>query len=403
MMRRMKAKLLYDKIKYELPIFLLLLIQAIPQNLDFSQDPYASLLAVDYGILGFAPRVFPGSIMALFFDYRGSREINIFYTVIFILTFLLVSWMAGRLIRSADDDIKKVTIFFVALFLAGPYSNAVFFPQIYAPDRLLVLFTLLGLSIMNIRLVKWLLPFILFAALATHNIFTFTFMPAIAILLLYELYTTGYSKSNKWFCVINYLTMFTFTAYFYLFPGLQRMTLAELIAYAGTKTDIPIREDMYLGYFFADPHRLFAGIQSYMSANDVIHSEYRAILFLLPLIVLFFFIWKNSFSASKNKFEKFIFILCILVPLARIPLLPINSEVYRGRVAVIFVQFSLLFYFLYRKNPAVIQSLKKLGGFFQRNRLLVFLLVGYLAMAFAALQFSESWRALFETLIEPIQ
>lgn len=402
-MCRMKAKLLYDKIKYELPIFLLLLIQTIPQNLDFSEDPYASLLALDYGAIGFAPRIFPGSVMALFFDYRGHRQINIFFGVILVLTFLLVSWVAGRLIRTADDDVKKMMIFFVALFLAGPYSSAVLFPQMFAPDRLLVLFTLLGLLIMNIRLVKWLLPFILFAALATHNIFTFTFMPAIAILLLYELYTTGYSKSNKFFCVINYLTMFTFTAYFYLFSGLQRMTLAELIAYAGTKTDIPIREDMYLGYFFADPRRLFAGIQSYMSANDVIRSEYRAILFLLPLIILFLFIWKNSFSASKNRFEKFIFILCILAPLARIPLLPINSEVYRGRVAIAFVQFMLLFYFLYRKNPAVTQSVKRLGEFLQRNRLLMLLLAGYLAMAFAALRFLEPWRALFEALIEPIQ
>lgn len=401
-MCRMKAKLLYDKIKYELPIFLLLLIQTIPQNLDFSEDPYASLLAVDYGILGFAPRVFPGSVMALFFDYRGSREINIFFSVIFILTFLLVSWMAGRLIRSADDDIKKVTIFFVALFLAGPYSSAVFFPQIYAPDRLLVLFTLLGLLIMNIRLVKWLLPFILFAALATHSIFTFTFMPAFVVLLLYELYESGYSKSNRWFCAINYLSMFSFTAYFYLFPGLQRMTLDELIAYAGTKTDVLIREDMFEGYFFADPHRLFAGIQSYMSANDVIRSEYRAILFFLPLIILFLFIWKNSFSASENKLEKFIFILCIFVPLARIPLFPINSEVYRGRVAVIFVQFTLLLYFLYRRNPAVTKSVKKLGEFLQRNTLLMFLLIGYFAMAFAALDFSEPWRALFEALIAPV-
>lgn len=399
----MKIKLFYEKIKYELPIFLLLLIQTIPQNLDFSEDPYASLLALDYGAIGFAPRIFPGSVMALFFDYRGHRQINIFFGVILILTFLLVAWMAGKLIRAADDDIKKTVIFFVALFLAGPYSSALLFPQMFAVDRLLALFTLLGLLLINKRLMKWLLPLILFAALGTHNMFTFTYMPVIAILLLYELYESGYSKSDRWFCAINYLTMFAFTVYFYLYSGLQNMTLPELVDYAGTKTDVLVRGDMFMGYFFADPKLLFAGINSNIYVNDVISAEYRATIFILPLIIIFIYIWKNAFTASKKKFEKFIFALCLLAPLARIPLLPINSEVYRGRAAAIFVQFALLFYFLYRKNPAAIQSVKKLGGFFQRNTLLTLLLVGYLAMTFAALQFSEPWRALFSALIEPIQ
>lgn len=398
----MKIKWLYEKLKYELPVFMLLLIQTIPQNLDFSKDAYASLLALDYGAVGFAPRIFPGSVMALFFDYKGHRQINIFFGVILILTFLLVAGMAGKLIRAADDDVKKTFIFFVALFLAGPYSSAAFFPQMFTPDRLLVLFTLLGLLVMNKRLAKWLLPFILVAALGTHNMFTFTYMPAIAILLLYELFASRYSKSSRWFCAVNYLTMFVFTAYSYLYFGLQSMTLPELVAYAGTKTDVPIRGDMFMGYFFADPSVLFAGINAYMSARDVIQSEYKATLFILPLIIIFLLIWKNAFRASTNKFEKFIFVLCVLVPLTRIPLLPINSEVYRGRVAAVFVQFVLLFYFLYRKNPAVTQSVKRLGDFLQRNTLIMLLLVGYFAMAFASLWFSDPWRAFFNTFIQPV-
>lgn len=403
-MCRIKIRLLYDKVKYELPVFLLLLIQAIPQRyLDYSEDIYPAFLAIDYGAVGFAPRAFLGSVMKLFFDYRGRREQNIFFGVIMILTFLLVSWMAGRLIRLADDDVKKTTIFFVALFLAGPYSNAVLFSKMFQPDRVLALFTLLGLLVMNIRPMKWLLPFIIFAALATHNMFTFSFMPAIALLLLYEVYASGYSKSSKWFCAVNYLTMFVFTAYFYLygfFPGLQKTTLDELIAYVGANTDVQIHEKIFSVYLFTEPDLVFDGLRSLMLTERIIRSEIRVALFFAPIILLFLFIWKNSFSASKNKFEKFIFTLCLLVPLARIPLYFVHWEVYRGRVAVVFVQFMLLFYFLYRKNSAVTQSVKRVGGFLQRNTLLVLLLLGFLAMAFVSFNFSDPWRAFFTRFVD---
>lgn len=402
-MRKMKLKLLYKKLKYEFPVFLLLLIQAIPQKLNFSKDGYASLLAVDYSFAGFVPRAFPGSVMALFFNYRGHRQINIFFGVILILSFLLVSWMAGRLIRTSDGDIKKMVIFFVALFLAGPYSNAVFFPQMFMPDRLLALFTLLGLLIVNKRYIKWLLPFILVAALGTHEMFTFSYMPAIVILLLYELYEAGYSKRSKLYLTINYLTMFAFTAYFYLFSGIKNTTFPELLAYTGSKTDVPLRTEMYLGYLFTDPVLRFTSFNSYQSASRIIRTEIHATLFILPLIIIFLIIWKNAFSTSKNKFEKFIFALCIAAPLAKIPLFPISSEVYRGRVAVIFVQFSLLFYFLYRKNPAVMQSVKSLGERLKRNTPIMLLLIGYFAMAFADINFSESWVALFTALVGPFK
>jgi hypothetical protein len=395
----MKSLLLkvYDKLKYEFPIFILLTIQLIPQDLDFAKDPYASILSLDYRI-GFAPKIFMGSVLALFTDYRGHKQVNVFFTVIFILSFILLAWVAGRLIRSAGDDTKQIMIFLVALFLAGPYTTAFLFPQLFSPDRFLVIFTLLALLVLSKPKIKWLLPVILFMALATHQMFAFAYMPVIAVLLLYEMNNSNFSKKAVVFSAVNFLTMAFASAYFFLFTGLKNFSLNQLISYAETKTDIPIRKDMIEGYFFLNPFKFIKYTKAISFNMDSLNDEIRAVIFLIPLILIFFFIWKNAMKYSTNKFEKFIFILCFLVPLARIPLFVMTTEVYRGRIGMILVQFFLLFYFLYKGNSAVTESVKKISEFFSKNVFLAMLIVAYFALTFFQYNITQPWRDIFEKL-----
>jgi len=387
----------YEKLKYELPIFILLIIQLIPQDLDFAKDPYSSILSLDYRI-GFAPKLFMGSVLALFTDYRGHKQVNIFFTVIFILSFILLAWVAGRLIRSAGDDTKQIMIFFVALFLAGPYTTAFLFPQLFSPDRFLVIFTLLALLVLAKPKIKWLLPFILFMALATHQMFAFAYMPAIAILLLYEMNNSKFSKETIVFSAVNFLTMAAASSYFFLFTGLKNFSLDKLVSYAQTKTDIPIRKDMIEGYFLLNPFKFIKYTEASSFTLDSIGDEVRAIIFLIPLIVIFFFIWKNAIKFSENKFEKFIFVLCILVPVARLPLFVMTTEVYRGRIGMILVQFFLLFYFLYKGNSAVTESVKKISEFFKKNVFLTLLVIAYFALTYFQYNITQPWRDIFEKL-----
>jgi hypothetical protein len=390
-----KAK---SKTRYELPVFIMLLIQLIPQNLDFSEDTYSSMLVLDYR-LGFAPRLLPGSVLALFTDYRGRVQINIFYAVVFLLSYILVAWIAGRLIRAADEDMKKTMVFFVVLFFACPFSNAFLFPQLYSPDRFLVLFTLAGLLFIGKHRLKWLLPFVAFFAMATHPMFAFAYMPLIFILVVYELYRSGFSKESAVFCVINFIAMAASTVYFYSFSGLKNISLQEILLLAQAKTDIPVRAIMFETFILRPSLDVIGDLKDTFLLGDVLDSELRAAVFILPIIILFFFVWKNAIKKSESKFEKFIFILCCLVPLARIPLFFTTTELYRGRIAMILTQFFLLFYFLYSKNNAVTGSVRKIGEFFERNILVMMFVVAYLAMAFSTLFFPEPWKNLFSELL----
>lgn len=388
----------YEAIKYELPVFVLLTAQLIPQGFDFSKDAYASVLVLDYRI-GFAPRLFMGSVLSLFTRFKGSRELNIFFAVMFAVCFFLISWTAGRIIRAAADENQKMTVFFVALFLAGPFSTAFLFPVLLSLDRFLVLFTVAILLVIGKPRLRWLTPVFLFMALATHHVFAFTYMPAVAIVVLYELYVKK-DKPTVLFATAAFITMAVFCGYFFLYGGTDRFAdYRELVAYAKTQTDIPIREDFYAGYFFLQPSSFSNYLFKYTTIEMApFRRDMLVNLFLLPLIVLFFVIWKQAIQNSGSRFEKFIFLLCLLVPLARIPMYFLVSDLFRGRVGVVVVEFFLLFWMLYYRNEAVEQSAAKVWAFLGKNRLAALMLVAYYAAAYASVEKSEWWRDLFRQL-----
>lgn len=386
-----------DQIKYELPVFILLLLLFLPQNLRVTNDIYSMLHIFDYRI-GFAPRLLIGSIMSLFTDVKTQAFMESFFGIVFILEALLFAFVAGRIIRKANGEIKETTIFFVVLFFAVPYSLGILYPRLLSLDRFLVLFTLLALMAMNKKGFKWLVPALIAAGLAVYHGFAFTYMPAIALLLIYEVVKNKKSTQSILLCATGFVTMAAFSAYFFLFDGLNNYkTVDELIAYAAGKTDL-----QFVGYFkevvqnllLITPSDFYWQLTAPLEGYKDISRELVAMLYLSPLIAVLFSVWRNAIKSTSNKVEKFVFVLCVLAPVARFPMFILSTNFYRGRTSVIVVQFFLLFYFLYHQNPAVLSAVKKVGDFFKKNYLLFLAMVIYFAMPFLAFRTGEMWNAL---------
>lgn len=400
-MLKTKIGRIYEQVKYELSVFFVMLALAVPQSMDFSSQAYSTLLALDYRV-GFAPRIFMGSVLSIFTDFRGRRAINIFYIVMFLLAFLLIAWLAGRLIRSAEPAMKSTMIALIALFLALPYTAAFLYPQTYPPDRFLIYFTLLGLVVFDKPYVRWLLPLLLFAALATHHMFVFAYMPVFAVLLFYILVREGSRFKNLFFCFVNLGLTAMLSVYFYLFSGIKGISLEQLYDYAQARTDLSVdrsAESIFKGYFFLEPSLVFEyNTEHGPGVQNILDNELTAAIFLLPIIAFFVYLWVDALRKSVDRRNKLIFILCLLAPLARVPLFFVNTEVYRGRMAVLLVQFFLLFYFLYDKNTAVKASLEKVAGLLKNNLLPSLLLFAYYAAAFSTYNFGDSWTEFFTSL-----
>lgn len=391
----------FKKVKYELPVFCVMLALAVPQITDFSSQAYSTLLALDYRV-GFAPRIFMGSLLSLFTDFRGRREINIFYVVMFLLTFLLVAWLAGRLIRSAEAEMKNTMIALVALFLALPYTAAFLYPQIFSPDRFLIFFTLLGLLVFDKPYLRWSLPLFLGAALATHHMFLFAFMPAFAVLFAFMLGQKIPKQKDIAFCAFNCTVTALLSGYFYLFGGLKGISLEQLYDFAQAHTDLPIdrsADSIFKGYFFLDPSLVFQyNTKLGPGISNILNYEWTTAVFLLPLIIMFFVIWKRAIKNSVRRYDRFVFLLCLLAPLARLPLFFVTSEIYRGRIGIVMVQFFLLFYFLHHKNPAVLSAVRSVAALFKSNAVPVLLLVAYYAAAFSTYAFAQPWVEMMNRL-----
>lgn len=391
----------YEKVQYELPVFILLLLFFLPQNLRVVNDIYAMLHIFDYRI-GFAPRLFIGSVMSLFTDYKSQAFMARFFGIVFILEALLFAFAAGRIIRKANAEIKEITVFLVVLFFAVPYSLGVLYPRLLSVDRVLVLFTLLALIVLRKKGFKWLVPVFIAAGLAVYHGFAFTYMPAIALLLIYEVVRQKKSTQSLFLCAAGFVTMAVFSACFFLFDGLDKFhTVEELIAYAAGKTDL-----QFVGYYkevvqnllLLTPSDFYWNITVPLEGYKDLTSELIAVIYLSPLIAVFFSVWRNAVKSASNKAEKFVFILCILAPAARFPMFILSTNFYRGRTSVMVVQFFLLFYFIYTQNPAVLSAVKKTGEFFKRNYLLFLAMLIYFAMPFLAYKTGEFWNGLTAAL-----
>lgn len=387
---------IFENIKFELPVFILLLIFYVTQKSKVTYDIYYVLYAFDYRI-GFAPKLFIGSVMSLFTDYKSQAFMDTFFDSIFFAEAVLFAYIAGRLIRKASDETKEITIYLVALFLAIPYSLFVFYPRLVSIDRVNFLFTILALLLINKRIFKWAVPFLLFAALATYQNFTFMYFPVIAILLIYEIYRNNCSKQSIILCIVSYLTLAGFSTYFYLFARIKKtVNLEQLINIYSKKTDYPCDKTLFDVFLIESPIGVFQkyAVPRFESYLHAFKGELVSIVYLIPLIIIFFLIWKNAIKNSTNKFEKFTLFLCLLSPIARLPMFILSNNYMRGRIPVIIVQFCLVFYFLYTGNQAVTKSVKHIGDFFKKNFLLCLLMIAYFALSFLAFRTGEIWATI---------
>lgn len=377
---------LFDKVKYELPVFAVLLIIYAFQHDFYTGDIYNIMHIYDYRI-GFAPRLFIGSLMSLFTDYKSSVFMNRFFNIFCVASILIFSFAAGRAIRKSDDKARNAALIFLLLFLAVPYSRTVFYPRLVSLDRFLFVFTLLALIAISIKGFKWFVPLLIIMGLATYPGYAFTYMPAVAILLIYEVYRNKKSKQSIALCVAGFTAMAAFSAYFFLYKGITSfINVDDLIAYASDKTDIrdfvgEFNIKLVLkGFLFQKPSEFFWNSTVPLEGWRSLKYEIRGVIFIMPLLIVFFSVWKNAIKNSSNKFEKLIYIMCMLAPLMRLPMYILSTNFLRGRISVVSVQFFLIFYLLYVRDPVVSASASKIGEFFKKNYLLLIAIVVYFAV-----------------------
>lgn len=320
-----KRMTIFDKMKYELAVFLYLSLMFIPAYKKLGIDSDSQLLE--------------GLILA--------------FGAVFII---FASFLSGRLIGQTAEGGKDVTAFFLLLFLVLPYTAAAFNSRLVYIDRLSIFILVLALSLLNKKGFKWLLPGLLLLALALNRQFVFFYIPFIFVILLDHAHKNNFSKQSLAFVATCFLSLAIFASYFYLNPVLNLPALE-----AGT-----------------------ADVGLYKSALTFI-------LFVSPLLLIFLATWIKATKNATDKFEKFIFLICLAILLFDLGFLFFFNYGMRQKTALLIVQFFFIFYFLHNKNSTVLIFTDKIANFLEKHTYLALVFVAYGAMPYMALATGTIW------------
>lgn len=343
--------------------------------------PFSSSVSVYYVLnydLGFIPRAFIGAVISLFTDYLTRDVLNFIISIVTLSLLALVSKLLGTAIGKSDSAYRPTVILFVFLLITAPLSHQYLIERHFGRLDVFWLFiTVISLVCLKKPFIRWAIPILCFAGVATHPGFMVTYMPALAIPLFYEIYRRKYSKSSIALFLSSCLVLISFFIYFQFFsPQVDFKNAEALGEFLSTRTDMKISNSvLYIEYFY--PFLDSISKPNYFTEVEIPIAKTLApellvfLVFTLPLIVVFISVWKSSIHNADNKFLKLVFILCSLSPLIFILAALFAHDWERWWAAAINCQFIYIFYFILSGEITVKDSLRKIYFYFNKHPLIL--------------------------------
>lgn len=384
---------------YELILFAFLLFEFLLLTFNRVADSNtrtAYLLTYEFG---FNAQSLIGSVLSVFTDTITARLIYGLSVVSFLVLAAQISLLLGRLIRNTLPAQQSSVILLCLLFLASPLSITYLLSMNTGRlDVYWLLLTLLALSWIKHRVLRWTIPLLCAVAISIHQGYMVTYMPALALPLFYEAFQAKFSKTYATVFGFSCAILLSLIVYFQFFPASYPFNNADALAQhlslrADFQASVPM---LYVGFFAPFKESLFEYVLP-LTATYAIPVGILFLLFSLPLLCVFLYVWKTAFRQTKNNFIKFLFFLCATAPLIFLPAAIVANDWDRYWAAAVNTQFILLFYFLYAKEPAVTAAVKKVGGFFNTH----FIALAGILLLLSSLTFSQAATNIFSFIRDP--
>lgn len=384
----------------ELVIFVFLLFEFVALASEKTL-PSASFVTTHYLItyeFGLISRGLIGSLFSLFTNRLTIQAIYISAIISFLLLVYFISVLLARAIRMSEPTTKDATIIFTILFLASPLSVTYLLGFHFARfDIYWIIITLVALTLLKRSTFRWLVPFFCATAILIHPGYMFTYMPGLVIPMLYEVYKNRYSKRYIGIFTLCCLTMILL--FLYLQFHSNNIPYHNAVDYAnylsGNSGFSAYAPMIHLEYYAPFPEWFTEWIWP-LTLSYALPYGITLLAFSFPLLMIFGYVWTRSFKSTNNKFLKFVFVMCILSPLAFVPAALFGNDWDRWWAAVINNQFILIFYFIFSNESVVIKHVKRVGDFFSKHFLLFLLII----ILTNSLTFSRAATLLFSYIMD---
>lgn len=326
---------------------------------------------------GFVSRGLVGEVISWFTDVVTddiTRTVTTVFSWLLVIAASLCMGKALSYVRKDRASFCKV-LFILAFISILPFSFRQYNVDVRL-DKAVWAVTLLAVFLSDRKYLVWLVPALCVLATLINPVFVFTSMILIAIILLQEFRSSGYSKKNLVICVVTYAAIIALSLYAVSsqgslgFANAKEMVDYYFARYAGTLSE----EDYaaFTTYWLPD---------FFEPVDDLLTSEYMSvyfetekpktiafgILFAIPAYSVLITLWKNSIKKEENKMQKFIYFLCMISPVASIPPVILSWGITKYLGNHILVQLGLLVYFIIKKHESVIASLSGITEFFKKH------------------------------------
>ncbi len=317
---------------------------------------YYPLYVVNYDC-GLSSRLLVGSVFSLFF--KNTLSITVINTVLLILYFALcfcICLFINNYIKNSQYS-KGIGIY-ITFAVMSPIFLALL--QYLGTTDIFWLFIVLAcIFVANKKFLRWLLPLLCIAGLAVHEVFLVTYLPMIALIIIYN-FSKKSEAADIVFITACILSIGAAAVYFsFIGDETMKMTSDEFIKFATDRLDLKgtALDDYYArSIFFWDTPDVeeYIGFFGYLKYNlekfvlgiggsiyKIISHLISAFLTAVPFLILMFKCAKNE----KNIEKKFVFICTLLLGVPTAVLLFFSTDTERYSLHFLLNIIFLMSYF----------------------------------------------------------
>lgn len=300
---------------------------------------YSPLYVVDFNC-GYSSRLLIGAIFSLF---RGDKINILTLTKILLVFYFICCFLISLFVnnRLKKTKFEYLTVYVVLIILSPIFISLIGY--FGSTDVFWIMLALGSIAVVDKKYLRWLAPIFCAVAISIHEVFATTYMPVIALAILYQ-FAKKPTTGNFVYVFVSALIMGSATVYFmFIGDGTMKMTSDEMVAYAESRLDLNGENlsDYYLRSVFfweRDEVGSYNGFFGYLKYNfdryaigDPGMFKTSMVFNLLNIIgsVPFVCLMIKSFKTEKNTLKKFIFIASLLMIPATVATVFMSSDAER--------------------------------------------------------------------------
>ncbi len=344
---------------------------------------------------GYISRGLVGEVISWFADTVSDDLTRWIMTGFSALLMLGMSLCIGKALSKVrfDKENLSVVLFIVVMIFMIPMPYRFYYMDMKL-DKLVWALTLLSVYIADTKVGKWVVPFICMLATVVNPVFVFTSMILIAIILLQEFYSSGYSVKNGIICGVAYTGIIALALLAPIsekwvgFENAQEMAAYYFTRYTGeVNAELMEPFDYWLMDFFEPTETLLTHpFEVFFKNYGMGIKTILNVVFLgIPACTLLGIFWKKVMKAEINKFQKFIYFLCAISPIVIIPPLILSWEFSKLFINNLLVQAGLVVYFVVKGNSAVVKVCSEIKDFGKKHLVVSVSVILYFVCYLAAI------------------